>query len=140
MKAIVLLSAAFTMACSASAPPASLGDTTREPSSRTADDSTLIVVLGETASTPDGKLRLTFVKLESDSRCPANAVCVWQGDAATRLRVQAGGNDVDTTLHTTLEPRLIEVGGILLSLLEVRPYPGTTDQPATPRIVVRVTR
>jgi hypothetical protein len=103
-------------------------------------DDTLTVALGGTASTRDRKLRLTFVELAADSRCAANVVCVWEGDAAVKLRVETGTNVAETTIHTRLEPKVLEIGGFSLSLLEVRPYPGTTTTPQTPTVVVRASR
>lgn len=42
---------------------------------------------GETASIQSAGLRVTFVKVASDSRCPADVVCVQAGDAAVDLMV-----------------------------------------------------
>ena len=77
-------------------------------------------------------LTATFDSVTSDSRCPQGAACFWQGDGATRLSITRDpGPAVTCTLHTTLAPRLIEVGGVLLQLKELDPYPqiGTIINP-----------
>jgi len=82
-----------------------------------------------------------FVRLVADSRCAANVVCVWQGDAAVRLELatpQAGA--VEGTLHTTLEPKTLDASGYTLSLLDVAPHPGTSDSTRGAQVIVRVAR
>ncbi|HEX7573902.1 MAG TPA: hypothetical protein VF514_12475 [Bacteroidota bacterium] len=65
-----------------------------------------------------------FDSVTSDSRCPQGALCVWEGDGATRLSILRDPEPAVTcTLHTTLNPRLIEVGSVLLQLKELDPYP-----------------
>ena len=103
-------------------------------------DDTVTVHLGQRAVTRDRSVQLTYVELVSESRCPANAICVWQGDAAVQLRAAAVGASVDTTIHTARDPKVLEIGGNRVSLLEVRPYPGTGDQRGQAYIVARVVR
>lgn len=102
-------------------------------------DDTVRVPLGQQASTRDGRLALRYVKLVNESRCPANAICVWQGDAAVQLEARAGGGTANVTIHTALDPKVLELSGYRVSLLEVQPYPGTGSQ-ASPYIVARVVR
>ena len=63
-----------------------------------ADGGTVALLPGASASLPDGLLR--YVRLASDSRCPANAQCVWAGDATIDLewRPRSGGTRT-MTLH-----------------------------------------
>lgn len=102
-------------------------------------DDTVRVGLGQQASTRDGRLTLTYVKLIAESRCPPNANCVWQGDAAVQLEARAGGATADVTIHTALDPKVLELSGYRVSLLEVQPYPGTGSQ-TSPYIVAHVVR
>lgn len=65
-----------------------------------------------------------FDSVTSDSRCPLEVDCFWQGDGATRLSVFRDMDQAVTcTLHTTLSPRLIEVGDVVIQLKELQPYP-----------------
>lgn len=42
---------------------------------------------GETASDASGSITVTFVEVLEDSRCPADAVCVWAGQVKVLLEV-----------------------------------------------------
>ncbi len=54
----------------------------------------------------DSGLKVTFLAVRNDSRCPINAQCVWAGDAEVVLRVKAGNQAARIVrIHTELEPR-----------------------------------
>ena len=47
-------------------------------------------------------LSVGFQRVEQDSRCPIDAVCVWEGDAAVALLLRAGSDGpVPRELHTS---------------------------------------
>jgi hypothetical protein len=102
-------------------------------------DDTLHVTLGRSASADKGRLVLTFNARLSDSRCPADVVCVWMGDAAVRISARAGGTSVDRELHTGVEPRSLSIGGYVVTLVGLTPYPGTRDS-STPTAIFRVVK
>ena len=63
-----------------------------------ADGGTVALLPGASASLPDGLLR--YVRLASDSRCPADAQCVWAGDATIDLEWRPRSGGIRTlTLH-----------------------------------------
>jgi hypothetical protein len=103
-------------------------------------DDTLNIRLGETRAADGTRISVRFDSRISDSRCPANAVCVWQGDAHVKLTVSVGGQARTAELHTGIEPRRIVVDRYTLSLVGMTPYPGSGDQSATPTAIVRVER
>lgn len=109
------------------------------PGSASALDDTLRVPLAGQAVSRDGALRVWYVQLVAESRCPADVTCVWEGDAAVLLRAAAGGHTISDTVHTRLEPRTIAVAGYTLSLVEVHPYPGVKP-PRPSSVVVRAVR
>ena len=79
---------------------------------------------GESVRLPQIGLIARFDSVTSDSRCPLGVDCFWQGDGATRLSVFRDMDQAVTcTLHTTLSPRLIEVGDVVIQLKELQPYP-----------------
>jgi hypothetical protein len=58
----------------------------------------------------DQGLKVTFVSVRNDSRCPINARCIWEGDAEVVLRVTVGNRKPqEVILHTTLDPRLVTI-------------------------------
>lgn len=114
---------------------------------RTADvtgalEDTVRIGVGKMAAFDGGRLLVRFDSLEAESRCPADAMCVWQGDAAARFRLESLQGRAGTTLHTGLEPKQVEFGGYVLNLVNVEPYPGTYDRskPAPPPVAVVVVK
>jgi hypothetical protein len=107
---------------------------------RTGDTFTLGV--GDTASVAELNLWLRFSRVTDDSRCPSQGVCVWAGDAAVVLELAplVGDSKLDT-LHTTLDPQSVPVGGAELHLVRLDPYPETAGSiPAGAYRVTLVTR
>ena len=43
--------------------------------------------IGETASVNGGQLRVQFLDISEDSRCPKNAQCIWEGRAIAVVEV-----------------------------------------------------
>jgi hypothetical protein len=77
---------------------------------------------GQTAVVESGGLTVTFVKVNEDSRCPINAVCVWQGNVATALLVgPTTGDKTPVTLHTTLTPHSASSGSFTVALTGIQP-------------------
>lgn len=106
-------------------------------------DDTLQVPLGAERTADGGRVAVRFVAKVNDSRCPANAMCVWAGDASVRLVVRSGAATRDTVLHTNLEPRAVVVGAYTVSVPSLLPYPGTYPDgspPHAPIVLVRVAR
>ena len=87
-------------------------------------------------------LRLTFQRVESDSRCPSDVVCVWAGDGEIALKIEQSGKAAVAALHTTLEPKKTEWNGYTIQLVSLAPAPKSTAQidPADYRAEILVTR
>lgn len=76
----------------------------------------------------DGVLTVRFASVPADSRCPSLALCVWEGDGAVAVTYAFGpGPTVPDTLHTTLGPTFRSFEGYAITLLELLPYPATSD-------------
>ncbi|MDH3457612.1 MAG: hypothetical protein OER90_12310, partial [Gemmatimonadota bacterium] len=43
------------------------------------------LAVGERVSIPEENLWLRFLGIASDSRCPSDVVCVWEGDGAVLI-------------------------------------------------------
>ena len=78
-------------------------------------------------------VRLCFDSLLSDSRCPANAVCVWQGTATAKFSFHKDNMTYPVTLATESTPQTFPrdtiIEGYKIELLNVLPYPGTHPEP-----------
>jgi hypothetical protein len=75
-------------------------------------------------------LRVSFVQVVEDSRCPASVVCAWQGNGAIRLDITTGRGVQSITLNTaggTAFPREASVAGYTFTLVELDPQRQTPD-------------
>jgi hypothetical protein len=69
-------------------------------------------------------LRIKFVEVMEDSRCPADVKCVWAGNAAVRLDVSIRGRGSKSpTLNTTGNSPPFDYRGYKIRLVELSPYP-----------------
>jgi hypothetical protein len=72
-------------------------------------------------------IRVRFSAVESDSRCPVDAVCVWAGDAIANFVVEQNcecrSAAFDLKLHTTLQPKSGTAYGFKVELLLLSPAP-----------------
>lgn len=85
---------------------------------------TVELAVGEEASVPGTVVRVAFLGVEEDSRCPVDVTCVWEGDAAVRLGLTAGSGPTHLhVLHTALEPEAVDFNGLRVTLVEVAPEP-----------------
>jgi hypothetical protein len=89
--------------------------------------SSMPVVIGrEYQVQPGGVLRLSLLSVDTDSRCPTRAVCVWGGEASITLGLRMGmGPTVPTPLTWGLEParRTATAGGVRIVFDSLSPWP-----------------
>ena len=82
----------------------------------------------------DFKIALTDIK--SESRCPSDVVCVWQGVAEAEFTLVAGESDTTRIIIEIFgyvdtengEPRFIDKSGYRWTLQQLDPYPVSTTQ------------
>ena len=68
---------------------------------------------------------ILFQKIQEDSRCPAKANCLWEGQAIIILADAAGEADqIDVTMRKGHPDMAVgTMGGYSIQLLKVSPYP-----------------
>ncbi len=123
---------AITPAAEQTEPPAPAGD--------------LQIPYMQSATVDDGALQLTFVAVDEDSRCPKEALCVWQGRALIRLQATLNGADQGIIPLTTIvlqgsgpSSADVAVGPYTLRLVGMTPYP-SVNQKSTPDQYVAILR
>ena len=96
----------------------------------------VVLGVGDTLDLPDGTV-LTFVELIDDSRCPADATCIWQGQA--RLAFEHEGEPLILTYLSPGEATVL-LGAYGLQVLDVQPYPLASQphDPADTEVTVRL--
>jgi hypothetical protein len=75
-------------------------------------------------------LSLCFTGVDSDSRCPATAICIWQGTAICNFSFIKNGDTHLLKLATLAvpgTPKDTTVAGFKIEFLNLSPYPGTTN-------------
>ena len=141
MRSIRLLSIVMaTSAACSSATTTSRDGSSPDASTQSAPRTdTLSIRLGQSAAVDAGRLELKFDSRVADSRCPANATCVWAGDAHVRLTTRiAGGASTTSDLHSGLEPLKLKVDRYTITMIGMTPYPGTGRDADTPVVIVRI--
>jgi hypothetical protein len=79
---------------------------------------------GEVAVIDAADLRVQFVRVTGDSRCPADAVCIQGGDALVQIRASGGGDATLLGLHTgDANQASATYRGARITLIELQPYP-----------------
>lgn len=104
-------------------------------------DSRFTLAPGEVAGIERAGVRVQFGGVEGDSRCPADVVCVWGGDARVLISVVSSEGQTDYELHTgDMQP--VRHGELTIALEELSPYPFSTQaiEPEEYRATLRVTR
>lgn len=106
-------------------------------------DARLSVAYGQTASLGDPRITVRFDSVVEDSRCPADAMCVWEGRAVVRLVVSEEGKDTRVDLGSSpASARLATAGSVSVEWVQLEPYP-YAGQPADPgayKVTVHITR
>lgn len=78
-------------------------------------------------------IRLCFDSVLADSRCPANAMCIWQGTATARFTLTKNNETISFVLNTLDEPPTYHKDTILMGyrieFVHLLPYPGTYTSP-----------
>ncbi len=96
---------------------------------------TLVLAPGQAAEAQDG-FRIVFRGMISDSRCPADALCIWPGfvdvdfdfvrdETAITDTLSMGGYD-----PIRIHPDIVQVFNRQIRLLQVSPEPPMSNQPA----------
>lgn len=86
-------------------------------------DSTEIFMRRGESVNIERRITIAFLGVDSDSRCPFGADCVWAGDAAVRLKIADRQIQQQLILHTTLSPDSFVSEIYTIKLDSLRPYP-----------------
>ena len=88
---------------------------------------TFVLQYGETKTLDGDHLSVTFSSLTGDSRCPANATCIWAGQAIVQIDIQEGmqSHPTELVIGTLSEDQKSKtvINHYQVELLKVIPYP-----------------
>lgn len=98
---------------------------------------------GQVAAFEDADLKIQFVRVTGDSRCPADAICIQGGDALVQVLASDGDDSSLLGLHTGDSSQASAIyGGVRITLVELQPYPfsSRTIAPEEYRATLTATR
>ena len=91
------------------------------------------LAFGESVEVEGTGVTIKFLNVTEDSRCPADAICIWAGQVSILVGVIASGTDPENFVLTSgagsdvsLSER--QVGDYVLKLTGVQPYPVSSQQ------------
>jgi len=103
-------------------------------------DAEFTLAPGEGRRIEGESVSVTFVGVSGDSRCPADAICVWGGSATVKITVASGFSSQGYDLLTDDMP--VVHGRLTIALVQLSPYPfsARTIAPNEYRATLKVTR
>jgi hypothetical protein len=75
------------------------------------------------SSVEEDGLRISFASVSNDSRCPAGAQCVWEGNAEIVLELSGDGNHAAVLNTNPQFPQSYRTSEHVVTLKELKPYP-----------------
>lgn len=94
---------------------------------------TISVKAGKQAVAKRSKLRIKFISVVEDSRCPNGAQCVWAGNAKIKVEISVPKGEKKTVeINTGTGPKGDQVGGYAVTLDSLTPYPNA-NKPTDPK-------
>jgi hypothetical protein len=105
-------------------------------------DQQFIARPGQPVSIAGAAVRVQFVEVINDSRCPLNATCITAGDATIAILVVDDQGSSRYELHTDPSRKSATHRDLRIELMELQPYPDTTrpTDPAQYRVTLRASR
>jgi len=102
-------------------------------------DMEITLAPGETAALKDADLRIGFVEVAEDSRCPSDAQCVWAGEVKVRLSLRRGQDEA--TRQDVREGDAASLDAYRVVVVRVLPQPVSTrpTRPEDYRTTLKVT-
>lgn len=92
-------------------------------SSASAKDAERVSVKINEVATAKGGIRIRFVEMVEDSRCPTDTNCVWAGNAKIRVKVTRNGRSKVLELNSNIRPRSVVFAGYSFDLTGLTPEP-----------------
>ncbi len=102
------------------------------------------VKIEETFAFEEGGFEIKFIKVE-DSRCPSDAICVWEGRGVADLQITPIENE-NTTVQLATAPSLVDsltktavYDNYIIELIDLLPYPDTNTTNDEYSVVLKIT-
>jgi len=94
---------------------------------------------GDTEKIPASRLKIKFLSVVEDSRCPQGTQCIWAGNAKIKLRVTDHGRSRIFDLNTAKGARTYSFRGYQIKLVKVSPTPVVNEHIRRGEYIVTLT-
>jgi len=91
---------------------------------------TVALRVGQQKKTRSSKLRIKFISVVEDSRCPTDVNCIWAGNAKIKVFVSTSRTSREFEINTNLGPQGDQIDGWAINLVELTPSPTSKGAPA----------
>jgi hypothetical protein len=78
---------------------------------------------GKQVAAKKSKLKIKFVSVVEDSRCPEGVNCIWAGNAKIKVLIDNGTTKQEFEMNTNTGPKGDSFSGWAIYLEELTPYP-----------------
>lgn len=79
---------------------------------------------GQQKRAAKGELRVKFISVVEDSRCPVGVDCVWAGNAQIKvIATDERGQSKEMIINTTMGPQGDQFAGYAINLVSLTPQP-----------------
>ena len=79
-------------------------------------------------------IKIKFVDVIEDSRCPEGRVCVWAGNAKVKIQVRSDRQrPVELEVNSTIQPQVVNYGRYEIRLAALEPRPGADNGETAPK-------
>ena len=101
----------------------------------------LVLGIRQEKTVPTFGMKIKFLDILEDSRCPEGRACVWAGNAKVRISVRSGRQQpVILEVNSTLQPQVVNYGRFEIRLAALDPKPtGDNGKPGTSRYLATFT-
>ncbi|MEO7673611.1 MAG: hypothetical protein ABIU09_05985 [Pyrinomonadaceae bacterium] len=102
----------------------------------------LILRVAQEKTAPGTAIKIKFLNVPEDSRCPTGVNCIWAGVAKIKLQLRKNGKRAEFELNTNQLDKSITFEGNEINLTALTPYPksGTAIKPAAYTATLSITK
>jgi hypothetical protein len=83
--------------------------------------------IGESVIIKNHGIKLKFVDVLEDSRCPSDVECLWEGTVSLLINIQYNGEDLGNFVLNSSNFHKASFMGYYVKFKELKPYPISTE-------------
>ena len=83
--------------------------------------------IGESVTIKDHGIKLKFVDVLDDSRCPSDVECIWEGTVSLMINIQYDSEDLGNFILNLSNLHKASFMGYYVQFKELEPYPISTE-------------